>query len=268
MTTTGTYRVLDGPRDGDEWLLLDRETFDPLYVPRAAGNGDPDDPDGTDDPDGHDAALTDLEPGYVVDATVEWDGGDGADDAPRVTGLDVRERTRFTFVDGVPDLFSAAETAWRETVAAGEGMGSQVTRNTDGEPNGALYVFAEQPGAGDLFAEFRDGERPLDPLVDRVNERRDGDRDVFVLRPESGECVCVYVVFEKGGRLAGAVREKYGLDDEGNGSLASGLPLDGLDLPDEEYPTGAGVPTDDGGSGSDERPSGDGDDEGDHPDGE
>ncbi|MFC6726924.1 hypothetical protein ACFQE1_21605, partial [Halobium palmae] len=63
MTTTGTYRVLDGPRDGDEWLLLDRETFDPLYVPRAGG-------DGSVEGDGHDAALADLEPGYVVDATV------------------------------------------------------------------------------------------------------------------------------------------------------------------------------------------------------
>lgn len=215
MTTTGTYRVLDGPRDGDEWLFLDRGTFDPLYVPR----GD------------RDAALAALEPGNLVDATVEWDGDD-----PRVASLDVRKRTRFTFVDDVPELFSVAETTWEETVAAGEGMGSAVTRDTDGEPNGALYVFAEQPGAGDLFAEFRDGERPLDPLVDRVNERRDDDHEVFVLRPTGGECVCAYVVFEKDGRLAGAVREKYGLDGGGAGGVASGLSLDGLDLPDDDSP--------------------------------
>ncbi|MFC4358310.1 DUF6663 family protein [Halobium salinum] len=222
MTTTGTYRVLDGPRDGDDWLLLDRETFDPLYVPRGDHGVDP-------------AVLDDLEPGNLVDATVEWDG-----DEPRVTDLSVLKRTRFTFVDAVPELFSAAESTWQAALSAGEGMGSQTTHDTDGEPNGALYVFAEQPGAADLFAEFRDGERPLDPLVDRVNDQRDDDHDVFVLRPADGACVCVYVVFEKDGRLAGAVREKYGLDAEGSGSSGSGLSLSGLeevDVPDGDYPT-------------------------------
>jgi hypothetical protein len=241
MTTTGTYRVLDGPRADDEWLFLDRETFDPLYVPAGAGGSGADAEDGEDGDDaaggpggpepGAPAGLGALEPGNVVGATVEWDGDD-----PRVTALDVRSETRFTFVDGAGELFSAAERAWEDAVADGEGMASTVTRNTDGEPNGALYVFAQQPGAADLFAEFRDGERPLDPLVDRVDERREGDRDVFVLRPERDDCVCVYVVFEKDGRLADAVREKYGLD--GGGLSLDGLEgVDGIDLPDGDYPT-------------------------------
>jgi hypothetical protein len=233
MTTTGTYRVLDGPRTDDEWLFLDRETFDPLYVPAGAdGSEDGDVADRDGDDAGTDTAvgLDELEPGNVVGATVEWDGDD-----PRVTDLDVRSRTRFTFVDGVAELFSAAGRAWRDAVADAEGMASTVTRNTDGEPNGALYVFAQQPGAADLFAEFRDGERPLDPLVDRVNERREGDRDVFVLRPESDDCVCVYVVFERDGRLAGAVREKYGLD-------GGGLSLDGLEGIDEGGVPGGDYP--------------------------
>jgi hypothetical protein len=233
MTTTGTYRVLDGPRDGDEWLLLDRETFDPLYVPRDDGAGAEPGDDGDTDETGEDADLADLEPGYVVDATVEWDGDD-----PRVSDLAVRKRTRFTFVDAAPELFSAAESTWQAALADGEGMRSQVTRDTDGEPNGALYVFAEQPGAADLFAEFRDGERPLDPLVDRVNEQRDDDHDVFAIRPADGACVCVYVVFEKDGRLAGAIREKYGLDDGDGGSGLSLSGLEEVEVPDEDYPTG------------------------------
>ncbi|ESP89308.1 DUF6663 family protein [Candidatus Halobonum tyrrellensis] len=172
------------------------------------------------------ADVADLEPGYVVDATVEWtDGG------ARFAAVDVDRPTRYLFADGVTDLFEAARDAWDDARAAGDAMASRVTRDTDGEPNGALYVFADAGGDGggvnspvrraatagtaggggrDLFAEFRDGTTPIDPLVERANEGAgDGPREVFVLRPADGRFVVVYIAFERDGLLAQTVRDTY-----------------------------------------------------------
>lgn len=230
-TTAGRYRVLDSPRDAEEWLFLrvdeddPERAYDPTYVPRSA----------------HDADLDSLLAGHLVDATIEWD-----DDAPRVVELDVLKRTLFEFVDDATNVFEAAQGAWASAKAAGEPMNSQVTYSTDGDPNGVLYVFAEQPGAQDLFEEFRSGVRPLEPLIDRVNENEpavggshqpetptvtaDGsiavptpeetddespdhglgrDREVFVMRPTGGEYVLVYIVLRKGGLLADTMRDTY-----------------------------------------------------------
>ncbi|WP_117594165.1 DUF6663 family protein [Haloprofundus halophilus] len=196
LTTRGRYRVFGRPRDPDELLLvaLDDDSFDPTYVRT----------------DGYEGDLADdvsaLRPGYVVEATLAWDD----DGTPAFEAVTVERRSRLEFVDDVTGLFEAARETWNEAVAAGEGMNSRVTRDTDGRPNGALYVFAEQPGARDLFDEFRSGVLPLDPLVERVNdERDDAPRELFVMRPADGQFVVVYIVFEKEGMLANTVRETY-----------------------------------------------------------
>ena len=201
-TTAGRFRVLS--REDGTFVLVDLAPAD--------------DPEGAFEPvrvaaEGYDGALSEavgaLEPGYVVDAELAW-----ADGTARFESVDVRRRSRYLYADGVENLFEAARDTWRDARAAGDAMGSRVTRDTDGEPNGALYVFADA-GARDLFAEFRNGTTPIEPLVERVNETEvDGDddppeREVFVLRPASGEFVVVYVAFAKGGLLARTVRDTY-----------------------------------------------------------
>ncbi|WP_277553727.1 DUF6663 family protein [Halobaculum limi] len=209
------YRVLDvGP---EELVFVDLDTPDPgpgpgpdegfepvrVAVPdEAAATGD---------------AVSRLEPGYVVTASLRWPDADDADDADeestplaRVESLSVDRESRYWFVDGVDPMFEAARETWESTRADGEGMGSRVTRDTDGEPNGALYVFAEA-GARDLLGEFQSGTTPLEPLVDRVNEDLGDDdpRAVFVLRPASGGYVAVYIAFAVDGLLARTVRDTY-----------------------------------------------------------
>ncbi|WP_284012102.1 DUF6663 family protein [Halobaculum litoreum] len=127
-----------------------------------------------------------------------------------MASLTVERESRYRFADGVEPMFEAARETWQEAAAAGEGMGSRVTRDTDGEPNGALYVFGEA-GARDLLGEFRSGTTPLEPLVDRVNDDlADGEpRSVFVLRPAEGGYVVVYIAFRADGVLARTVRDTY-----------------------------------------------------------
>lgn len=212
VTTEGHFRVLASPRDPEGFVLVALD---------GDGDGDGDGSDGGDESadefepvdvrgDGYDdpdlaERVAALRPGYVVDATLAWDDG-----TARFAAVDVRKRTLFEFVDGVTGMFEAATETWRNAAAAGEAMNSRVTRGTDGDPNGVLYVFASQSGARDLFAEFRDGTRPLEPLVRRVNETRgDGEREVFVLRPADEPFVAVYIALEKGGLLADTVRDTY-----------------------------------------------------------
>lgn len=190
-TTSGRFRVLDSPRDAAELLLLDTDEFDPTYVP-TTGHGDLDE------------RVATLRPGYLIDATLAW-----ADDTPHFTDLSVAKRTLFEFVDGATGIFEAARETWQQAAMEGAAMNSRVTRDTDSEPNGVLYVFAKQDGAQDLYAEFADGVRPLEPLVDRVNESRDGDHEVFVMRPADEPFVLVYIVFQKNGMLADTVRDTY-----------------------------------------------------------
>lgn len=195
LTTSGRFRVLDSPREEQERLLIDLESFDPTYVRT----------DGYDDDLA--SVVANLHPGFVVEATLTWTD----DGTARFASLDVERRTRIEFVDGVTGVFEAARETWQTAEAEGEGMNSRVTYDTDGAANGVLYVFAKQSGARDLFEEFQSGVLPLEPLVQRVNENRDdeGPREVFVMRPTDEPFVLVYIVFRAEGILAETVRDTY-----------------------------------------------------------
>jgi len=212
QTTTGSYRVLPG-RDDDEWLLLDAESGDPTYVPRAAGDA---------------ADTTVLSPGNRIDADLAWIDGE-----PRVGSYDVVDATRFHFVQTTEPIFEAATRCWRDAVEQHSGMNSRVTHGTDGEPNGVVYTFAEQSGSRDLFAEFRDGLKPLEPLLVRAaggREAYEGDGDggadppfeVFVIDHPEEPFVAVYIVLDPDGFLAETVRDTY-LDAGTAGGLADRL---------------------------------------------
>ncbi|GAB7092608.1 hypothetical protein JCM18237_28790 [Halorubrum luteum] len=174
------------------------DVYDPIYV----------------DVDEGESRTAELSPGYVVDATLAWDDG-----TARFSALTVVRESRFRFADGVEGMFEAAVDAWEGIHAAGEAMGSVTTRSNDGDPNGALYLFADGPGS-DTFEAIRAGRIPIEPLVGRVNaERGDARREVFVLRPAAHAFVAVYVVFDPDGVLARTVRDTYDL----GGGLASEL---------------------------------------------
>ena len=251
-TTSGRFRVHDRrrrpdiddesdgadsaatPDDAEEFVLVEladepvdptapdaEDRFDPLYATAEGYEGDLAE------------AVDALRPGYVVDATLAWTDG-----SARFREVDVVRETRFRFADGVEGMFEAAVETWRQIRAEGEPVGSITTRSNDGDPNGALYLFADAPGS-DTFDEVRTGRLPIEPLVARVNDSRDDDdpREVFVLRPAEHEFVAVYVVFDRDGVLAQTVRDTY---DLGPG-LAAGL--------DASYPGGdGGDPTAPGGS--------------------
>ncbi|PSQ35543.1 hypothetical protein BRD11_02490, partial [Halobacteriales archaeon SW_12_69_24] len=94
--------------------------------------------------------------------------------------------------------------------ADGEPMNSRVTYGTDNEPNGVVYTFADQPGSRDLLAEFRDGGKPLEPLVDRAARSEDVEPpfSVYVIEPEEPFLV-VYIVLEPDGLLDETVADTY-----------------------------------------------------------
>jgi hypothetical protein len=188
MADEGQYRVLPALETGYRWL--DRETYEPVVL--AA--------------EGHDAPVADLRPGYLVDATPDWSTSE-----PTVSSLSVVRPTLYAFADEVEPVFEAARETWERARADGEPMATQVLRNTDNEVIGVVYVFAESGDRG-RFEEFRDGSRPLEPLVDRVNERREpAPREVFVLRGRDGEFTAVAIAFNAGARFADTMRDTYDL---------------------------------------------------------
>jgi hypothetical protein len=182
----GPFRVLQG-RDDDEWLLLDVESADPTYVAR-------------------EALPDDVEVGNRVEADISWDG-----DEPVVESAAVDTETTFAFVRTGEPIFEAAQNCFEAARADGEAMNSRVTYNTDSEANGIVYTFADQPGSQDLLVEFRDGHKPLEPLVARAahHEAVDPPFSVFVIDPEE-PFVVVYVVFRRDGVLAETIRSTYG----------------------------------------------------------
>ncbi|MEZ3116772.1 DUF6663 family protein [Halobaculum sp. MBLA0147] len=205
--TPGRYRVHARiTRDGESaFVLIDcAETDDPAeaYEPVVVAA------------DGYEGALAEtvaeLETGNRVAATLDWTGPDAT---ASFETLSVERRTRFRFADEVEGLFEAARDAWEAARRDGDAVNARVTRDTDGEPNGSLYVFGD-PAGRDVFHEFRSGRRPIDPLVERVDEAaaaREGDE---------GEDER-----EGGAEAAGAGR--VGGSDGGSfaaGSLASRLP--------------------------------------------
>ena len=201
LTTSGRFRVFDNPRESSSLLLVDVEPDDPdaadAYEPTSVAA------------DGYEGDLAEtvasLEPGNVVDATLTWTNGDA-----RFESVAVETESAVEFVDGATNIFEAATETWEAALAAGDGMNSRVTRDTDGDPNGVLYVFAEQEGARDLFEEFRTGTLPLEPLIARVNEGYEpGAREVFVMRPAAHPFVLVYILLQRGGMLSRTVRDTY-----------------------------------------------------------
>jgi hypothetical protein len=251
-TTTGRYRVLNRQPDGTI-LLVD------LAEATAAATGeDPEadlrpiavTPPGVADSETEEIDLdpetaetiADLEPGYVVEATLAWADGDA-----RFLDCSVTNRTRIQFADGVTGIFEKAQETWHDAKVAGDGMNSAVTYSTGKEPNGVVYVFAKQSPPRDLFEEFRSGATPIEPLIQQVDadheaaadaaadtvdagdvgdagddsdeEATDADetpdddteRAVFVMNPADEEFVLIYIVFKKDGMLAQTVRDTYGL---------------------------------------------------------
>jgi hypothetical protein len=187
MTDDPAYRVLPAP-DADAVRLLDRETYEPVL----ASTGD------------RDAQAADLRPGYLVDADLDW-----ATTRPTVGAVTVRRPTLYAFAERADPVFEAAEETWHEARASGDSMASQVTRNTDGAVNGVVYAFGEG-ASGRVFEEFRDGTRPLEPLVDRVNDREGAaPREVFVLDPTDTAFVAVAITLQKGGQFADTMRDTY-----------------------------------------------------------
>ncbi|SDX64457.1 DUF6663 family protein [Halobellus clavatus] len=215
MTTDGRYRVLGRPRDPDELLLISvdddgdhpLDAFEPTYVDTGSLTDAADATATADIADDVDA----LRRGMLVDATLEWTDGD-----PQFAAVDVVAETVFEFYDGVTGLFEAAKETWMVAEGDNAPMNGRVTKNTDGEPNGGLYVFAKQSGAQDLFEEFRNGMRPLEPLLRRADEgesvppESEQPRAVFVLRPADEPFLVVYVVFRRDGVLAETMRSTYG----------------------------------------------------------
>lgn len=182
--TDGPYRVLPGRTD-DEWLLLDVDSADPTYVDRAA--------------------LPDVAVGNRVDADVSFDDGD-----PVVESATVDSETTFRFVRTDEPVFEAARNCFEAARAEGEAMNSRVTYSTDNEPNGVVYTFADQTGSRDLFAEFRDGGKPLEPLVDRAAHGEDAEPPFSVWVIDSEEpFVLVYIVLDPGGLLEETMRDTY-----------------------------------------------------------
>lgn len=180
--TEGHFRVLPG-RDGEEWLLLEVESADPTYVPRKSAPG--------------------LAPGNRIRATLDWAG-----EEPAVADWERLTDTRFRFIRTGEPIFEAARTCFEAARSAGDAMNAKVTRDTDGRPNGVVYTFAAQPGQRDLFAEFRDGEKPLEPLVDRASEGEEPPFSVWVLDPEE-PFVVVFIVLDPDGLLAETMADTY-----------------------------------------------------------
>jgi hypothetical protein len=189
-TTTGRFRVLRPRHDSGELILVDRDDFEPTLV-TLDGVGDvaPELGDG-------------LRSGYLVDAELAWSDG-----TARLVECQVKEWTLFAFGDRVTNIFEDALDTWAEAQQQGLGVNSRVTFSNDGIPNGALYTFAEQPGEQDIFAEFREGRRPVDPLLDRLDSPP--PYEVFILRPGTHEFILVYVVLNKESILADTVRDTY-----------------------------------------------------------
>ncbi|GKZ12788.1 DUF6663 family protein [Haladaptatus sp. T7] len=187
MSEDTRFRVLAAPEEGP-LRLLNRETYEPVVT--AA--------------DGHGASVAELHPGYCIDADLDWTTSE-----PTIRSFSVVRRTLYAFADEIEPVFEAAQQTWTEAQMAGDSMNSRVTRNTDNEVNGVLYVFAEDD-RGSVFEAFREGTRPVEPLVERVNEEEgDAPREVFVLRPADGTYVVVTIALRKGGQFAETLRDTY-----------------------------------------------------------
>ena len=187
--TEGPFRVLPGRHDG-EVLLVDVNSADPIYVDRSSISV----PGGT----------SELAVGNRIGADLSWAG-----EKPLLSDVTVETDTRFRFRHTDEQLFEAARSCFEEARAEGEAMNSRVTYDTSRNPNGIVYTFAEQPGSRDLFAEFRDGTKPLDPLLDRAAEGSEPPFSVWILDSDAPFLV-VYIVLDPDGLLESTMADTYG----------------------------------------------------------
>jgi hypothetical protein len=178
----GPFRVLPG-RNDDERLLLDVASADPVSVPGAS--------------------LPDVSVGNRIDGELEWTGSE-----PTLADVRVESATQFRFRRTNEPIFEAASSCFETARASGDPMNSRVTYDTDGNPNGIVYTFAAQPGGRDLFSEFEDGTKPLEPLVDRAAENANPPFSVWVLDPDEA-FVVVYIVLEPDGLLDQTMADTY-----------------------------------------------------------
>ena len=196
MAEQGRYRVLPGP-EPDTLRLLDRTTYEPAVVSTGGSES-------ADTASDAEAPVADLRPGHLVDAALDW-----TTQRPAVESVSVVRPTLFAFADGVDPMFESARETWQAARSEGEAMNTQVLRNTDNEVIGTVYVFAESGERGRL-EEFREGARPLEPLLDRVAESRgEAPRAVFVLRPAGGGFTAAAITLRKDGQLAETMRDTY-----------------------------------------------------------
>lgn len=190
----GIYRVLNSPRASDEYLLLDTVTADPVYVSNAGYSGE------------LVRTVEAIEQGNAVAATIDWSG-----DRPRFSSVEIETETTVSFAHDATNIFEAARECWHETAASGDPMNSRLTRDTDGAVNGVVYAFAEQAGEQELFCEFRDGLKPLDPLLEPITAS-EPPYAVFCFAPRELACVIICIALEPDGLLARTVRDTYTFD--------------------------------------------------------
>lgn len=193
-TETGTYRVFEGDRDAEEWLLVDRETEEPVYV--AATGYD----------ESLQARVEALEPGNLVTAELDWTDPDG----PQFSDLTVESRTLFAFVDGTSDIFEQAQETFEQGRREQMPIASETTYDNDGQENGALYTIAKQQDERNVFADLATGRMTLEPMIAKLREGgADPPYEVFVIRPTTAPFVVVFLTLERGGLLANTIREEY-----------------------------------------------------------
>lgn len=208
---------MTGVRERSEYRIRSVDPERPAFVcvPLDAGNGEGGETGESNegDPvlvraDGYEGALADdvaaLEPGTRIRASVEWTDG-----TARFADVEVLEDSRISYVRGATGMFEVALDVMEEARREGAGVNSRTTYSTDGEPNGAVYVFADQPGERDLFAEFRDGVAPLEPLLARLDGFEDCPHHVFVLDPLEHDFLVVYLVLRTDSVLARTVADTY-----------------------------------------------------------
>ncbi|ERG99664.1 MAG: hypothetical protein J07HQX50_00811 [Haloquadratum sp. J07HQX50] len=171
------------------------------------------------------SAASVVSAGNLIEATLSW-----PNEHAQLEDFKRLSETTFEYIDDISPVFEAASTLWQAAVREQDGLRGRVTRGTDSQPNGVLYVFAEQSGVRNLFDEFQSGTTPLEPLLQRVDDQRETsdetspapeteqDRAVFILRPVDDTFVIVYITFEKYGVLANTIRSTYGDDESINAS--------------------------------------------------
>lgn len=182
--TTGEYRVRSRTPDSKAFVLV------PL--------------DGNDEPVRVEDAGETLMPGNRVSATLAWSDG-----TARFETYETVEDTRITYVRGATGLFEDALDTMEEARRENLGVNSRTTYNTDGDPNGAVYAFASQPGERDLYTEFRDGTAPLEPLLNRLDDFEDCPHHVFVLDPAEHDFLVLYLVLRRDSVLERTVEDTY-----------------------------------------------------------